>query len=89
MKTPRGRSQPIKWCAVFPLWGFGEATEEVSGTQGPWKEIPHELCFFIMSLRAYCMPVPSSFWEQRDDKVTECGARQSKLPPLLLHIEAP
>lgn len=39
MKTPRGRSGPIRWYAVFPLWDFGEVTEEVSGTQGPWKEV--------------------------------------------------
>lgn len=43
MKTSRGRSGPIRWYAVFPLWDFGEVTEEVSGTQGPWKEVPQAI----------------------------------------------
>lgn len=43
IKTPRGRSGLIKWCALFPLWEFGEVTGEVSGTRSPWKEVPRQL----------------------------------------------
>lgn len=43
IKTPRGRSGPIKRCAVFPLWDFGEVTEEVSGILGAWEEVPRLL----------------------------------------------
>ena len=37
IKTPRGRSGPIKWYAIFPLGDFGEVTEEVSGNLGSLK----------------------------------------------------
>lgn len=40
IKTPRGRSGPIQWCAGFPLRDVGEVTKEVSGIWGLWKEIP-------------------------------------------------
>lgn len=39
LKTPRGRSGRIRGYAVFPLSDFGEVTAEVSGTQGPRKEV--------------------------------------------------
>ena len=42
IKTSRGRSRPIKCVAFFPLWDFGEVTEEVSGIRGPWKEVPRQ-----------------------------------------------
>ena len=42
IKTPRGSSGPIKWYAVFPLWDFGEVTEEVSGIRSLWKEVPRQ-----------------------------------------------